>query len=86
MPLIDIITTLIFFRCLRKCELAYICNMNLLPQNYKEFHSAEYWENFFKKRGTKAFEWYYMIYFKCSKTNSVPSIYDLMPSSEINCC
>nr|XP_022321268.1 methyltransferase-like protein 13 [Crassostrea virginica]XP_022321269.1 methyltransferase-like protein 13 [Crassostrea virginica] len=32
--------------------------MNLLPQNYKEFHSAEYWENFFKKRGTKAFEWY----------------------------
>lgn len=32
--------------------------MNLLPQNYKDFHSAEYWENFFKKRGTKAFEWY----------------------------
>lgn len=32
--------------------------MNLLPQNYKDFHSAEYWENFFQKRGTKAFEWY----------------------------
>ncbi|XP_048777270.2 eEF1A lysine and N-terminal methyltransferase-like isoform X2 [Ostrea edulis] len=32
--------------------------MNLLPQTHKDFQSAEYWENFFKKRGTKAFEWY----------------------------
>lgn len=32
--------------------------MNLLPQNHSEFHSPEYWDKFFKKRGTKAFEWY----------------------------
>ncbi|XP_076093580.1 eEF1A lysine and N-terminal methyltransferase-like [Mytilus galloprovincialis] len=32
--------------------------MNLLPQSHTEFHSPEYWDNFFKKRGTKAFEWY----------------------------
>ncbi|XP_060602078.1 eEF1A lysine and N-terminal methyltransferase-like [Ruditapes philippinarum] len=32
--------------------------MNLLPKNYNEFVKAEYWEEFFKKRGAKAFEWY----------------------------
>eukprot|EP00062_Callorhinchus_milii_P010839 gi/632956140/ref/XP_007893811.1/ PREDICTED: methyltransferase-like protein 13 [Callorhinchus milii] len=32
--------------------------MNLLPKSSKEFSSAEYWEAFFKKRGTSAFEWY----------------------------
>jgi hypothetical protein len=31
--------------------------MNLLPKNYNEFVKAEYWEEFFKKRGAKAFEW-----------------------------
>lgn len=32
--------------------------MNLLPKEHKEFHEKEYWDNFFKKRGKKAFEWY----------------------------
>ncbi|KAL5011998.1 hypothetical protein ScPMuIL_010549 [Solemya velum] len=32
--------------------------MNLLPQSHTEFHSPGYWDQFFKKRGTKAFEWY----------------------------
>lgn len=32
--------------------------MNLLPKNHGEFVKQEYWENFFKKRGKKAFEWY----------------------------
>ncbi|XP_069121308.1 eEF1A lysine and N-terminal methyltransferase-like [Argopecten irradians] len=32
--------------------------MNLLPRNHSEFHSPQYWDQFFQKRGTKAFEWY----------------------------
>lgn len=32
--------------------------MNLLPKNHKEFRQKEYWDDFFKKRGKKAFEWY----------------------------
>ncbi|XP_071450712.1 eEF1A lysine and N-terminal methyltransferase homolog [Hetaerina americana] len=32
--------------------------MNLLPQSHEEFRDKEYWDSFFKKRGTKAFEWY----------------------------
>ncbi|KAJ8300922.1 hypothetical protein KUTeg_022441 [Tegillarca granosa] len=32
--------------------------MDLLPRSHSEFHSPEYWDDFFKKRGTKAFEWY----------------------------
>ncbi|KAK4879959.1 hypothetical protein RN001_008105 [Aquatica leii] len=32
--------------------------MNLLPKTHQEFSQKHYWENFFKKRGTKAFEWY----------------------------
>lgn len=32
--------------------------MNLLPQSHREFHSPEYWDKFFIKRGSKAFEWY----------------------------
>lgn len=32
--------------------------MNLLPQSHTDFHSPQYWEKFFKKRGSKAFEWY----------------------------
>ncbi|KAL4223238.1 Methyltransferase-like protein 13 [Mactra antiquata] len=32
--------------------------MNLLPKGHQDFVKAEYWESFFKKRGTKAFEWY----------------------------
>eukprot|EP00092_Neocalanus_flemingeri_P003266 GFUD01003497.1.p1 GENE.GFUD01003497.1~~GFUD01003497.1.p1 ORF type:complete len:665 (+),score=233.31 GFUD01003497.1:1632-3626(+) len=32
--------------------------MNLLPKDSQEFHQKEYWDNFFKKRGKKAFEWY----------------------------
>ncbi|XP_062548546.1 eEF1A lysine and N-terminal methyltransferase homolog [Armigeres subalbatus] len=32
--------------------------MNLLPKTATEFGSTEYWNNFFKKRGKQAFEWY----------------------------
>ncbi|XP_052790204.1 eEF1A lysine and N-terminal methyltransferase-like [Mya arenaria] len=32
--------------------------MNLLPKEHQEFVKPEYWEKFFKKRGTRAFEWY----------------------------
>lgn len=32
--------------------------MNLLPKSHLEFSKADYWNTFFKKRGTKAFEWY----------------------------
>ncbi|KAM3959142.1 eEF1A lysine and N-terminal methyltransferase homolog isoform 1-T1 [Aphomia sociella] len=32
--------------------------MNLLPKTHKEFSEKDYWNKFFKKRGTKAFEWY----------------------------
>ncbi|XP_033732482.1 eEF1A lysine and N-terminal methyltransferase-like [Pecten maximus] len=32
--------------------------MDLLPRNHSEFHSPQYWDQFFQKRGTKAFEWY----------------------------
>jgi hypothetical protein len=31
--------------------------MNLLPKAKAEFSETAYWENFFKKRGTKAFDW-----------------------------
>ncbi|XP_072176738.1 eEF1A lysine and N-terminal methyltransferase-like [Diadema setosum] len=32
--------------------------MDLLPKSAAEFSSAQYWDTFFKKRGSKAFEWY----------------------------
>ncbi|XP_039447622.1 eEF1A lysine and N-terminal methyltransferase homolog [Culex pipiens pallens] len=32
--------------------------MNLLPKTATEFGTTEYWNNFFKKRGKQAFEWY----------------------------
>ncbi|KAF5294177.1 hypothetical protein FQR65_LT10888 [Abscondita terminalis] len=32
--------------------------MNLLPKTHQEFSQKDYWESFFKKRGTRAFEWY----------------------------
>ena len=32
--------------------------MNLLPKDHSEFVKPEYWDQFFKKRGAKAFEWY----------------------------
>ncbi|CAG9771157.1 unnamed protein product [Ceutorhynchus assimilis] len=32
--------------------------MNLLPKSKDEFSQKEYWDDFFKKRGSKAFEWY----------------------------
>lgn len=32
--------------------------MNLLPKDHSEFVKKEYWDQFFKKRGSKAFEWY----------------------------
>ncbi|XP_011499708.1 PREDICTED: methyltransferase-like protein 13 [Ceratosolen solmsi marchali] len=32
--------------------------MNLLPKSHQDFCKADYWNNFFKKRGHKAFEWY----------------------------
>ena len=40
--------------CLRSC----ITDMNLLPKDFKDFKQKEYWDDFFKKRGKKAFEWY----------------------------
>lgn len=32
--------------------------MDLLPRSSKEFSSGEYWEQFFCRRGERAFEWY----------------------------
>jgi SAM-dependent methyltransferase len=32
--------------------------LSLLPRSESEFHSKEYWESFFVKRGKKTFEWY----------------------------
>ncbi|KAF4519043.1 hypothetical protein B566_EDAN001629 [Ephemera danica] len=32
--------------------------MNLLPKARGEFSEKTYWENFFKKRGSKSFDWY----------------------------
>lgn len=32
--------------------------MDLLPKNYAEFRSREYWDTFFRKRKEKEFEWY----------------------------
>ncbi|XP_069674155.1 eEF1A lysine and N-terminal methyltransferase homolog isoform X1 [Periplaneta americana] len=32
--------------------------MSLLPKTHEDFSQKEYWNAFFKKRGTKAFEWY----------------------------
>ncbi|KAJ8939942.1 hypothetical protein NQ318_007870 [Aromia moschata] len=32
--------------------------MNLLPKSKEDFSQSDYWESFFKKRGTKTFEWY----------------------------
>jgi hypothetical protein len=31
--------------------------MNLLPKTYEDFGEKEYWNAFFRKRGSKAFEW-----------------------------
>ena len=33
-------------------------SLNLIPGSNKEFRDKQYWEKFFKQRGTKAFEWY----------------------------
>ena len=30
----------------------------LLPENFEEFRSVEYWDAFFRARRSKAFEWY----------------------------
>ena len=30
----------------------------LLPENFDEFRSVEYWDAFFRARKSKAFEWY----------------------------
>lgn len=32
--------------------------LNLIPGSNKEFRDKDYWDKFFKIRGTKAFEWY----------------------------
>ena len=32
-------------------------SLNLIPGSGKEFSSGEYWNKFFKIRGTQAFEW-----------------------------
>ncbi|CAI9541593.1 unnamed protein product, partial [Staurois parvus] len=31
---------------------------NLLPKSSKQFSSSEYWEQFFRRRGARAFQWY----------------------------
>lgn len=31
--------------------------MSLLPKSKEEFSQKEYWDTFFKRRGSKAFEW-----------------------------
>jgi hypothetical protein len=31
--------------------------MNLLPKTREDFGEKEYWNAFFRKRGSKAFEW-----------------------------
>ena len=33
-------------------------NLNLIPGKSQEFRDKDYWDKFFKIRGTKAFEWY----------------------------
>ena len=40
------------------CLRSSIADMNLLPKDFKDFKQKEYWDDFFKKRGKKAFEWY----------------------------
>ena len=30
----------------------------LLPNNYEDFRSVEYWDGFFRARNQKSFEWY----------------------------
>lgn len=32
--------------------------MDLLPKDLSQFHTKEYWNSFFQKRGKEAFEWY----------------------------
>lgn len=32
--------------------------MSLLPRHHVDFHSKEYWDDFFRQRGDEAFEWY----------------------------
>lgn len=31
---------------------------SLLPNSFSQFHDKQYWDDFFKERGNKAFEWY----------------------------
>ena len=31
--------------------------MDLLPKSAQQFNEKQYWETFFAKRGTEAFEW-----------------------------
>jgi hypothetical protein len=38
-----------------------IQNLNLIPGSGKEFRDKEYWNKFFKARGSKAFEWFVVI-------------------------
>lgn len=45
----------IIVRCLFVIETLV---MDLLPRTHHEFGSKDYWEKFFTKRGSKAFEWY----------------------------
>ena len=47
----------IILRCLFDIETLV---MDLLPRTHHEFGSKDYWEKFFSKRGSKAFEWYVM--------------------------
>jgi len=38
--------------------------MNLIPGSGKNFRDKEYWEKFFKARGSKAFEWFLLWLFQ----------------------
>ncbi|XP_058453861.1 eEF1A lysine and N-terminal methyltransferase homolog [Malaya genurostris] len=50
--------------------------MNLLPKTTTEFGSTEYWNQFFKKRGQKAFEWYGEYLELCEQLNKYVKVKD----------
>lgn len=35
--------------------------MNLLPKTKEEFSRTDYWDSFFRNRGSKSFEWYLVL-------------------------
>lgn len=47
--------------------------MNLLPRSREEFAQTDYWNEFFKKRGNEAFEWYVCI--QCKSAGSARFVF-----------